>query len=179
MARVPPNKPSKHRETAKSASSQPRESASTSGSSVTRSEQHERRNEETRSTERPLTQTPESQENGERRLNVSTSTSSTSTCLSTPSSAALIPRVPRSHHDTSNGRRYLEPLNLASALNRVDMSAETSNSLHIDDFMQRLETLSETQNQFFQKHMERVQRRENPAVPASKHLPKVLLVSHH
>ena len=184
MARVPPNKPSKHRKTPKSASNRPRESPTPSGSSATRSEQHERRDEETRSTERPLTQTPENQDNGGRRLNVSasTSSSSTSTCSSTPSSstlptvAALIPRVPRSDRDSSN--RCLKPLNLASALNRVDPSVETSNIPRIDDFMQRLKTLFENQNQFFEKHMERAQRRENPAPPASKRLPKELLVSH-
>ena len=68
VSRVPPNKPSKHRKTAKSTSSRSRESATTSGSSVTRSEQPERRDEEIRSTERPLTltdptQTAENQDN--------------------------------------------------------------------------------------------------------------------
>ncbi|XP_068756053.1 uncharacterized protein [Montipora capricornis] len=41
--------------------------------------------------------------------------------------------------------------------------------------MQRLETLFENQNQFFEKHM--AQRRENPAPPASKRLPKELLAN--
>ena len=68
MTRVPPNKPSKRRKTAKSTSNRSRESATTSGSSVTRSEQPERRDEEIRSTERPLTltdptQTAENQDN--------------------------------------------------------------------------------------------------------------------
>ena len=192
MTRVPPNKPSKRRKTAKSTSNRSRESATTSGSSVTRSEQPERRDEEIRSTERPLTltdptQTAENQDNWGRRLNVSASTSSlsASTCSSTPSSStppivgALIPRVPRSDLDRSN--RCLEPLNLASALNRVNSSVETSNSPRIDDFMQRLEILFETQNQFFQKHMEGAQRRENVAPPASKRFSKELLVkfNHH
>ena len=136
-----------------------------SGSTVTRSEQHGRRDEETCSTERP--QTPGNQDNGRQRLNVSasTSSSSTSTCFSTPSSstpptvAALIPRIPRSDRDSSN--RCLEPLNLALARNRVDTSAETSNGPRIDDFMQRLESLFETQNQFFRKHIEWAQRQEN------------------
>ena len=194
MARVPPNKPSKQRKTVKSTSNLPRESATTSGSSVTRSEQPEKRDEEIRSTERPLTltdptQTPENQDNGGGRLNVSASTSSlsTSTCSSIPSSStppivgALIPRVPRSDLvDSSN--RCLEPLNLASALNRVYSSAETSNSPRIDDFMQRLETLFETgakTSSVFQKQMEGAQRRENLAPPASKRLPKELVVKYY
>ena len=192
MTQVPPNKPSKHCKTAKSMSNRSRESATTSGSNVTRSEQPERCQEEIRLTERPLsltdpTQTPENQDNVGWRLNVSSSTSSLSTsmCSSTPTGlmppivGALIPRVRRSDLDSSN--RCLEPLNLATALNRVYSSVETINSPCIDDLMQRLETLFETQNQFFQKHIEGAQRQENLAPLASKRLPKELLVkfNHH
>ena len=144
-------------------------------------EQHERCNEEILSTERPLTltdptQTPENQNNGGRMLNISASMSSLSTsmCSSTPSSLTpptVTELIPRSDPDSQN--RCLEPLNLASMLNRVCSSVEMSNSLRIDNLMQRLETL-ETQNQLFQEQM--AQRQENLAPKAPKHLPKELLV---
>ena len=142
-------------------------------------EQHQSCDEEILSTERPLTltditQTPENQDNGGQRLNVSASTSSlsTSTCSSTPSSltppmvAALSQRVPRSNPDSQS--RCLEPLNLASALNRECLSVEMSNSLRIDNLTLRLKTV--------ETHLQRVQRQENLAPKASKHLPKELLV---